>query len=108
MKSFLLNFVHFKTLHIGKAFNSMPLGIIKTWNIEKFIQSLTTNNAADFVKKAELLRAHRYSSFFMDMHIPCKQFHVQCFAHILNLAVQGCMGLIQNKKTKIRKVAECF
>lgn len=76
MKSVLLDFVCFKTPHTGKASYSMLMNIIKTWNLEKLVHSIKTDNAADIVRKVELLRAHLYSSLFIKINCSYDQFYV--------------------------------
>lgn len=108
MRNTILDFIRFKTPHTGEASYSVLLDTVKTWNLERLVYSITTDNATDIVKGVKLLRKHLYKTYSMESHRPDGNFHVKCLAHVLNLAVKECMGLIHDKITKIRKLIGCL
>lgn len=104
MKSCLLDFVRFKTPHTGEASFGILHDTIKTWELDKMVHSITTDNAADIVRGVEILRSVLYAETYLDQYRPRRSFHVRCIAHVLNLAVKECMQLVHDKLEKVRRL----
>lgn len=54
MHSCLLDIFRFETPHTGKTSFGLLFDMIKTWELETMVHSITTDNAADIVKGVEL------------------------------------------------------
>lgn len=72
------------------------------------VHFIKTDNASDISNGAEFRCVHLYSSFLMKMSSPCKQYQVCCFAHVLNLPVNGGTEIIHSRRTKIRSWIGCL
>lgn len=92
LKSFVLDFKALSDQHTGREIAQIVYDTLKNYGIEKIIQGITTDNASanfKFVKHLEtLISIDNFSA---------KDSHFICFAHVINLAAQQFMNIINVK-----------
>jgi hypothetical protein len=98
MQHILLDLIPIHENHKGLVFAENLFNIIKEYNIGQKILAVTTDNAANMITfghhLAEMLIKEFNNTEFM---------HFRCAAHVLNLAVQEGIKLIDNSIEKARK-----
>lgn len=78
LKSFTLDFNYFDLSHTGKNMHSRIMEILNKFAVTR-IQSLTSDNASNNIKCAELLKEHNFKNMSF----------LGCFAHIINLIIKS-------------------
>lgn len=68
---------------------------------------ISTNIAARIIKGVELLRKALHTSKYPECRAGCN-FHIQCAAHVTNLAVKESVRLTQKKNGKVQKSQGCI
>lgn len=90
-QSLTLDFVPSNGKHSGKDIANFFLSIIKDYGIQKKVQGITLDNAAantTFIQELSVLMNNEHIVFDIEDQ------HFRCFAHIINLAVQDVLKLI--------------
>lgn len=90
-QSLALDFVPSHGKHTGKNIANLFLNIIKDYGIQRKIQGITLDNAAantTFIQELSILINNENTAFDIENQ------HFRCFAHIINLAVQDILKLI--------------
>jgi len=90
-QSLALDFVPSNGKHTGKDIANFFLNILKDYSIEKKVQGITLDNAAantTFIQELSVLMNNESIVFDIEDQ------HFRCFPHIINLAVQDVLKLI--------------
>jgi hypothetical protein len=94
-----LDFIPFEDQHSGENIAKLFLSTVQRFKIEDRIAGITVDNASN---NDTFLRALREGGFMQS------QFHIRCFAHVLNLSVQATLQHfeqpISGLRSFIRKV----
>ena len=101
--SFVLDFVAAKGKHTGKHIAELFLKTLEEYGIHDKIQGITLDNAAantSFMKELVILLNKESTSFGHEDQ------HFRCFTHIINLAVQDILKLI-NVEVDDSSTVEC-
>ena len=99
MKSILLDLIPIHESHTGLIFAENVFNTLETYHLGNKILAVTTDNAANMITFGQHLKEmlnDNYNNDFM---------HFRCAAHILNIAVQEGIKLINNPIEKARKFA---
>lgn len=102
MRSLLLDFKRFITPHTGGAASNILKEVIMFWGIEKRLQCITTDNASDMIEAIYKLVEKLNLDFEADYDE--EEFHVRCIAHVINLGVRECFGLVKGKLENLRSM----
>lgn len=96
VQSIVLDFIPADGKHTGESVANLFFEVLKSYEILDFIQGVTTDNTAS---NFTMMR-------YLENLIPGldhKNKHFVCFAHILNLAVQDFMKIIEPNKRRFEK-----
>lgn len=91
--SFILDLVAAKGKHTGKHVTELFLNTLKYYGIQDKIQGITLDNAAantTFIQELHLLLKKEN----LNVNVNHEDLHFRCFAHIINLAVQDILKLM--------------
>lgn len=94
-QSLALDFIPSNGKHTGKDIANFFLNIIKDYDIQKKVQGITLDNAAantTFIQELSMLMDNDGIVFDTEDQ------HFRCFAHIINLAIQDVLKLINIKQ----------
>jgi hypothetical protein len=98
MKKILLDIIPIHENHTGLALANNFLNTLKDYNIGSKILAVTTDNAGNMVTFGQHL-----SKMLAEEYNNNEFMHLRCAAHILNLAVQAGIKLINEPIAKARK-----
>ncbi|KAK9713847.1 hypothetical protein RND81_06G054700 [Saponaria officinalis] len=100
LSSKVLNFCNIETPHTGYEMYSVVSGLLKKWDIENKIFSITLDNASSNDKMQDYLRESLVDRGLL-LNKGCF-FHVRCAAHVLNLIVHDGLNMVKHIIRKIR------
>ncbi|RIA04507.1 hypothetical protein BRARA_K01253 [Brassica rapa] len=98
LKSRILDFCAFPPPHTGGAIAMKIMELLKEWELEKKVFTITVDNASSNDNMQSILKRQ------LRRELVCggEFFHVRCVAHILNLIVQDGLSVIVGSLEKIR------
>ena len=99
LKSRIIEFYAFPPPHTGGAISMKIMELLREWELEKKIFTITVDNASSNDNMQSILKKQ------LRRELVCSGefFHVRCVAHILNLIVQDGLSVIGGALDKIRE-----
>ena len=99
LKSRIIEFCAFPPPHTGGAISMKIMELLREWELEKKIFTITVDNASSNDNMQSILKKQ------LRRELVCSGefFHVRCVAHILNLIVQDGLSVIGGALDKIRE-----
>lgn len=85
----IMDFVCFKMLHTGEASIDILHQIIRRWNLERTVHTISTCNAASIVKRSRTASKKLYDTNQTAIFKVCGHFCIRRVVHVLNLIIKN-------------------